>query len=340
LSERPPHPLVVQVLSGSSPELQILAAEGLLPVGPEDLVPLQVELTRRGGAMVATRARESLLAMDARILAPFLATDASESVLAFFAEAGLAASLHEAIIRRRDVPRILLVEMARYVDADLQEVLLLRQDAIVEEPGILDAMEENPRVGAYALRRIAEFREHLVRGGAPEAAPAFYGELVEATEEELKIAIEAARHEPAVGDQDEVTGLSEGQIRTLPVGARLRLTRGAPRSLRGLLIRDNHPLVAVSTLENNMWSDQEIEQIARSRSVSLDVLTGVTKRRDWMRKYAIVLALVGNPRTPIPSALRLLPQLGARDLRTLSKDRNVSDAVRSQAQRLYRIKVH
>ena len=340
MSERPQHPLVAQVLSGSSPELQILAAEGLLPVGPEDLVPLQVELSRSGGAMVATRARESLLAMDARILAPFLASDASESVLAFFAEPGIAASLHEAIIRRRDVPRILLVEMARYVDADLQEVLLLRQDAIVEEPGILDAMEENPRVGAYALRRIAEFREHLLRGGTPDASPAVYGELVEATDEELKLAIEAARHEPAVGDQDEVTGLSEGQIRTLPVGARLRLTRGAPRSLRGLLIRDNHPLVAVSTLENNVWSDQEIEQIARSRSVSLDVLAGITKRRDWMRKYPIVLAVVANPRTPIPSALRLIPQLGARDLRNLSRDRNVADAVRSQAQRLYRIKVH
>jgi hypothetical protein len=339
LSERPLHPLVAQVLSGSSPELQILAAEGLLPVGPEDLVPLQVELTRSGGAMVASRARESLLAMDARILAPFLASDASESVLAFFAEPGLPASLHEAIIRRRDVPRILLLEMARHLDADLQEILLLRQDAIVEEPGILDAMEENPRVGAYALRRIAEFREHLVRDGAQEA-PAVYGEFVEATDEELKIAIEAARHEPAVGDQDEVTGLSEGQIRTLPVGARLRLTRGAPRSLRGLLIRDNHPLVAVSTLENNVWSDQEIEQIARSRSVSLDVLAGITKRRDWMRKYPIVLAVVANPRTPIPSALRLIPQLGARDLRNLSRDRNVADAVRSQAQRLYRIKVH
>jgi hypothetical protein len=275
--------------------------------------------------------------MDARILAPFLANEASESVLAFFAEPGLAASLHEAIIRRRDVPRILLIEMARYVDADLQEVLLLRQDAIVEEPGILDAMEENPRVGAYALRRIAEFREHLVREVVPEA-PAIAGEITEATDEELRVAIEAARHEPAAGDQDEVTGLSEGQIRTLPVGARLRLTRGAPRSLRGLLIRDNHPLVAVSTLENNMWSDQEIEQIARSRSVSLEVLEGVTKRRDWMRKDPIVLALVGNPRTPIPSAMRLIPQLGARDLRNLSKDRNVSDAVRSQAQRLYRIK--
>jgi hypothetical protein len=78
LSERPLHPLAVQVLSGTSPELQILAAEGLLPMGPEDLVPLQVELTRSGGAMVATRARESRPAMVARLVAPVLASDACE----------------------------------------------------------------------------------------------------------------------------------------------------------------------------------------------------------------------------------------------------------------------
>lgn len=87
-----------------------------------------------------------------------------------------------------------------------------------------------------------------------------------------------------------------------------------------------------------MWSDQEIEQIARSRSITEDVILGITKRREWVRKYPIVLALVSNPRTPIPASLRLIPQIAPRDLRNLSRDRNVADAVRSQAQRLYRIK--
>ncbi len=329
----------MQVLSGASPELQVLAAEGLLPLGPEDLVPLQVELTRSANPLVAQRSRESLGAMDVKIMAAFLASEASESVLAYFAEQGQNAAVLEAIIRRRDVPRFLLVEMARQIDVDLQEILLLRQDAIIEEPGILDALEENPRVGPYALRRIAEFREHLLRQVLPEAAPSLpAAELVEPTEEELQAAIEAARSLAASGEEDEVTGLTEGQIRTLPVGARLRLSRGAPRSLRGVLIRDNHPLVAVSTLENNVWSDQEVEQLARSRSISEDVLKGITRRRDWMRKYPIVLALVANPRTPIPAALRLMPQLGARDLRNLSRDRNVSDPVRTLAGRLYRMK--
>ena len=43
--------------------------------------------------------------------------------------------------------------------------------------------------------------------------------------------------------------------------------------------------------------------------------------------------LVRNPRTPIANVMTILPRLQLRDLASLSKNRNVSDAVRRQAQR-------
>jgi hypothetical protein len=57
-----------------------------------------------------------------------------------------------------------------------------------------------------------------------------------------------------------------------------------------------------------------------------------------MARSAIVHALVANPRTPVGIGVRLVPRLSVRELRELSRDRNVSDAVRSTALRLYRIK--
>jgi hypothetical protein len=144
---------------------------------------------------------------------------------------------------------------------------------------------------------------------------------------------------PAEGEVDEVTGLSEAQVRMLSLPLRLRLARGAPRSLRAILVRDVHPAVAVGVLQNNPLSDHELEHIARNRSVLEEVLDHISKHREWSRKYLVILALVGNPRTPTAAALRLLPRLGVRDLRNLGRDRNLPDAVRSQAQRLYRIKM-
>ena len=85
-------------------------------------------------------------------------------------------------------------------------------------------------------------------------------------------------------------------------------------------------------------SDEEIEQIASNRSVAEEVLTMIANNRHWSRKYNIVHALVKNPRTSVGLAVRMVSRLSTRDLRNLSRDRNVSEAVRNTASRLYRIK--
>jgi len=329
--------LLEQIRSGNH-QLQLLAADGVLPLPPEELIPVQVELAHGADPEVAQRAVASLRTVDVRLAAPFLDRAAGEDVLAWFAEEASHPVLIEAIIRRRDTPRPLLARLARRLPPDLQEILLLRQDAIVEQPVILDALEENPEASTYTLRRIAEYREHLLPRERTHVvqAPA---DLDLMDEEELVAAIEAARELPPSGElEPERTKLTEGQIRMLPIPARLKLTRGAPRTLRTILLRDTNAQVATSVVINNALSDQEVEQIASSRSVVEEVLTLVARRRDWVGKYNIMKALVWNPRTSLAVTMRLIPRLAVRDLRDLSRDRNIPDAVRSTALRLYRIK--
>ncbi|MFY9825873.1 MAG: hypothetical protein WAM82_31170 [Thermoanaerobaculia bacterium] len=329
--------LLEQVRSGNH-QLQLLAADGVLPLPPEELIPLQVELAQGLDPEVAERARASLRTVDVRLAGPFLERGAAAGVLAWFSEEASHPVLIESILRRRDTPRPLLARLARRLPPDLQEILLLRQDAIVEQPAILEALEENPEVSTYTLRRIAEYREHLLPRERTHAvrAPAVTEEM---DEEELVAAIEAARELPPSGElEPERTKLTEGQIRMLPVPARLKLTRGAPRTLRSILLRDSNAQVATSVVINNALSDQEVEQIASSRSVVEEVLILVARKRDWIGKYNIMKSLVWNPRTPLATALRLVPRLAVRDLRDLGRDRNIPDAVRSTALRLYRIK--
>ena len=327
--------LLEQVRSGGNRQLQELAADGLLPLPAEELIPLQVRLATGGDPELAGRAAKALREVDARVAAPYLSAGAGHDVLAYFAENAVHPLLLEAVIRRRDVPRPLLVELARQVPDDLQEILILRQDAIVEAPGILDALAANPQLSLYAQRRIAEYREHLLPRERRPVEAAAEEEIDDAS---FAAALVQARKAPAAGEVDEATGLSEGQIRMLPVPARLRLARGAPRLLRSILLRDPNPRVAVTVLTGNALSDQEVEQVARSRSVAEEVLEEIAKRREWVAKSGIVHALVSNPRTPVGIGVRLVPRLSVRELRDLSRDRNVPDAVRSTALRLYRIK--
>ena len=328
--------LVEQVRSGANRQLQILAASGLLPLAPEELIPLQVELAHGRDPEISHKAVEALRAVDARLAGAYLERQATESVLNFFANQSSNPTLIEAILRRRDVPRRVLMDLARRVPPDLQEILILRQDAILEEPGILVALEGNPQISSYTQRRIAEYREHLLPRERTAGPPAPVEEMDEA---DLATTVAAMKRAlPVDGEVEEQTGLSEGQIRLLPVPARLKLSRGAGRVLRGILMRDSNTQVALSALLSNSLPEQEVEQISNSRSVAEEILEAIARKREWVSRYSVAKALVRNPKTPLTISLKLVNRMAVRDLRDLSRDKNIPDAVRATSLRLYRIK--
>jgi hypothetical protein len=331
--------LVEQVLSGASPELEVLAAQGILPLAPEELIPLQVRLTSSANPLIADSARRALAEVEIRVADAFLSADAGELELRWFLLEHADARLGETVLRRRDVPRDLLEEAAPRLSPDLQEALLLRQDAIVERPGILDALERNPRLSIYARRRVQEYREHLLpRAEQPsEPEPEGVPRVLDLTREDA-LEIEKVRHLPPQGDVDERTGLSEAQVRALSIPVRIKLTKGASRTLRSILIKDSNRLVSLAVLANAAFSEDEVEQVAGNRSLDEEVLAFISRRREWVSRYGVCRALVLNARTPVGISVRLVSRLSVKDLKSLRRDRNVAEPVRSAAERLYRIK--
>lgn len=324
------------MLSGGDPELSVLAADGLLPLPVDHLLALQLHLTSSPDPFLAERSRTSLRGAEPRLVQAFVEAAADEDGLRFFAHNEPDSRVLSAILRRRDVPRDLLVELAPALPAAAQEVLILRQDAIVDEPAILDALEENPALDSDVRRRIGEYRQHLVRARV-EAVLGPGSEDSELTAEDFA-AIEQVRGLPSDGEIDDHLGLSEGQIRALPVPVRIKLARRATKTLRSILVRDLNQLVAVAVLNGNPLSDDEIEQIASNRSVIEEVLVEIARRRQWIAKYRVALALAKNPKVPIAVAIKLVARLSVRDLKVLAADRNVQDPVRATAARLYKIK--
>ena len=327
------------MLEGTDRRLVAAAADGLLPLPPDRLLTLQILIAEEGAPEMAARAEAALARMEPRLLAAFVADDAGERELAYLGRHHRHPAVVAAVLRRRDVPRELLVELAGVLSPELQEVLVLRQDAIVEAPGILDALERNPRLAPGVGRRVGEYREHLVPGPGRtrQEVPV---DLEEELDEEDLAALEEARRVAPQGELDETTGLTEGQIRSLPVPVRIKLARRASRTLRGILVRDLNQSVARAALNGSPLTEDELEQVASSRAVIEDVLLEISRRREWVTKYRVVLALVRNPKTPVAVSVRLVSRLGVRDLKILGRDRNVSDPVRATASRLYKIKSH
>jgi len=124
------------------------------------------------------------------------------------------------------------------------------------------------------------------------------------------------------------------KIQTLGVGDRIQLALKGGREIRSILIKDTNKEVMLSVLDNQKITDTEIEMIARSRSVPDEALRRIAKNREWLKKYAIVHALVTNPKTPPGISVSMVSDLRLKDLVILEKNKNVPDVIRSAAKRL------
>lgn len=124
------------------------------------------------------------------------------------------------------------------------------------------------------------------------------------------------------------------KIQKLSVSEKLLLALRGGKEVRSILLRDPNKEIALNVLENPKITETEIETIARSRSISDEALRKISKKREWMKNYNIILALVTNPKTPAGLAVSLVSELKTKDLVLLEKNKNVSEGVRITAKKL------
>lgn len=124
------------------------------------------------------------------------------------------------------------------------------------------------------------------------------------------------------------------RVMMMSVKDRVKLAMKGDREARGILIRDSNRVVSAAVVNNPRITDKEVEAISAMRTVSDEVLRIIAQNRAWARNYPVIHNLARNPRTPIASAMNVLLRLHTKDLQHIAQNRNVSDAVRRQAQRL------
>ena len=162
-------------------------------------------------------------------------------------------------------------------------------------------------------------------------------EIYEETEEQRKATISKIVGELQT-EEEEIPGERISMInRIMKMGVKDRVKLGmkGDREARNILIRDPNRLVSSAVINNPRITEQEIEVISSMRSLSEDILRQIAANRQWSRSYNVMHSLAKNPRTPIANVLTIMSRLQLRDLVALTKNRNVSDAVRGQATRLY-----
>lgn len=162
-------------------------------------------------------------------------------------------------------------------------------------------------------------------------------EFYEETEADRQAVFEKILGDMKLDDEFEVSSERISILnRVMKMGMkdRVRLAMKGDREARTILIRDPNRIVAQAVVQNPRITEQEVEKIAAMRTITEDVLRKIANDRQWARSYSIMHNLARNPRTPVANVMNILSRLQLRDLAALSKNKNVSDAVRRQAQRL------
>ena len=123
------------------------------------------------------------------------------------------------------------------------------------------------------------------------------------------------------------------EIQDMPVPDKIKLAMTGDKEARSILIKDSNKQVQEAVLDSPRISDMEIVAVANSRNVPDEILRKIAVNRQWMKNYQVRLALVNNPKTPLPMGLKIIGTLMVADLKRLSKNKGVSNVLSSTAHR-------
>jgi hypothetical protein len=348
---RPTNPLVEQFRRGGvARDLRLMAAQGLLPLKPEDLLEMWTDLVADPDEGVRAAADKSLSSFPAAELQPILKSrDTPPTLLSWAVTHRPEQDLREIALQNTSLPDETIEALAPILPQALAELVVINQTRLLRRTSLLVALEANAGLSNDQKRRLRELRESFrigEAGAAPPPAPAPAPaapapEPVAVAEPEIapigdvflteseytvKILSEEERQQT-----EKVSAVQK--IYRLNTAEKLITALKGSREERAILIRDPNRLVSAAVLSSPRLTEPEVEAISGMKSVSDEILRTIGHDREWTKRYQVVKNLVCNPRTPMGIALNLVPRLNPRDVKAVSVDRNVPEAIRKQAQK-------
>lgn len=321
----------------ADPVLRHYGARRLLPLVPENALSVLLaladdpdpEIAREAGASIsAVTSKEWLHLLDAGSLDGELVEGVARSTTDPL--------VLEAVARHAAVRDETLLQLARAADVLVQEALVVNQRRLVANPALITALLENPALPADLHRRLTEIREEFFEKAgrrrardleSPEPLPS----------EETAGGGEEGSPAPAPEEKREIRELHQ-RLAYLTVSEKIETALKGNHEERSVLIRDVAKPVREAVLRSPSLTEQELIGFASMRNVEEDVFRRIAGNKDWIRRYLVVLALVGNPKVPCDLGVTLVKYLRIRDLRRTAHDRNLPDAVRLAARKFYNLK--
>lgn len=366
-AERLPPQFRKHVDPGAPVPLRGMAAKGLVPLNPSDMVHCLAMLVADVDPKVAETARATIAKLPNQILSVALRDDSLnprvfDTLIDFLdpnAEALEGLLLNPAA---HDLTLTRLVERTGQVK--FVEIIAGNQLRLLREEKLLRALLASPLLAKSIADSICDFalRSGVAMFDLPQMAEAhlrIYGkpapglETPAAEEQPKETAADLMRDletlsskAPPASAQASAATEEEPQVRmnltkrilNMSISEKIKLATMGNMEARTILLRDPNRLIQNAVINSPRITESEVLSLAQSKNTSDEILRIIMNRREWTRQYTLRLALVQNPRTPLTTAVRFLTTLRDLDVKKIAKNRNVPSGVQLQAKRIAKIK--
>ena len=335
---------------------RLMAARGLAPLSnPRDLVSVLYQLTCDSDPRVHQAARKTAAELPEPVAVGALRrADIDPRVLNLFARLGRRdGEIAKTIILNQATAGETIAEMARRASEIEIELIASNEQRLLRHPAIIAAMYGNENGRLSTVNRVLELAIH--NGVDVDGIPGW---------EDLKTALlESGRAEsesdlpPVEPDGDETVADMIGRLENdrspttfkhiKELAARkpqlahrfkpanqLRLAMQGEKQTVLELLRSTKKMIARAAIRSPAIKENDAAKIAGNHAIGEAVIEEIARRRDWTKMPMVKLALVKNPKCPLPAAMRFLPFLNEKQIREIARSKGVPSALSAQARKL------
>jgi hypothetical protein len=127
---------------------------------------------------------------------------------------------------------------------------------------------------------------------------------------------------------------STDDLRSMTRPQKIILATKADRVIRAMLIRESDPQVIFYLCKNPKITFDEILEITRLGTMNGAIANLIAGTPHWIQSEQVRFNLVQNPKTPTPTALKLISGLNIKNLRFLAKNWNIRSQIKQAALKL------
>jgi hypothetical protein len=325
-----------------------MAAKGILVCGPRDFLGALFVLTFDPDPKVAATALASATNISDKMIAGLRDEELQPEALAFYARvAATNEKVVELVALNPATPDESLAQIAATASASIVEIISQNQLRILRDERIIRGIVANANTRASTRDPLLDFcvRAGLHLPDLPEYVearrrvlgedPVVAKEIIEAEQHTADAVVQEFGHavtgETAQIEEEEKRVTFTQRVMKMSVANKIKLATLGNKEARTLLLRDSNKLVCLAAVQSPRITDGEILALSNSRTLHNEVMAYIVRNRDFLKSYQVKVNLVNNPKTPVPTSMKLLMYLHASELKKVLQNKNIAPLLHNQA---------